>query len=327
MAHAKSDPAARSGYLNASSFGSVLGVWGLGQAWRLAVALWGAPRIVGSALVVLAFAMWAGLLVLYFLQSLRKPEAARDEFLDPVKGSTPALIGISTLLMATGARIDLARTGFWIGIAGLGWHLAFSLWHTGALWRGGRRSSDIAPTLYLPTVAGNFTGAGFLGAYGHADWGWLFLGAGLFAWLGMESLVLQRLWHAEPTVSARPAIGIQFAPAVVCASACLLLDPKISPAVMLMLWGYSLFQMLVGARLHRWLLAEPYTSAHWSYTFGIASSAVCGCKLALLACAPAQVLSVLTFLLANIVIGYLLLRSIGDVLRFFAPGARGPSHR
>ena len=318
MAEAVTSPIVKRPYLNASLFGSVLGVWGLGQAWGLAAVLWGAPRSVGPALLMVAAAIWVGLLLLYLLQTLREPGATRDEFVHPVSGSTPALIGISTLLIATGARPEIAGIGFWIGIVGLGWHLMFSLWHTGVLWRGGRNARDVVPTLYLPTVAGNFTGAGFLGAYGHADRGWLFLGAGAFAWLGMESLVLQRLWHAEPSLSARPAIGIQFAPAVVCACACLLLEPRIPPTAILMLWGYSLFQMLVGARLHRWLLAEPYSPAHWSYTFGVASSAVCGCKLALAGSAPAQLIAVATFLLANLVIGTLLLRSLCDVLRFVA---------
>ncbi|MCQ4437916.1 hypothetical protein NO135_23220, partial [Clostridioides difficile] len=39
------------------------------------------------------------------------------------------------------------------------WHLGFSLWHTGTLWQGGRDSQDTLPTVYLPTVAGNFTSA------------------------------------------------------------------------------------------------------------------------------------------------------------------------
>lgn len=314
-------------YLGTTLFGSVLGVWGLGQSWRLAVPLWDMPHMVGSALVAIAITIWAVLLLLYALQTLNKPASACDEFAHPVRGSTPALIGISTLLIATGAPPEMARVGFWTGVAGMCWHLGFSLWHTGTRWLGGRKASDIQPTLYLPTVAGNFTSAGFLGSYGHADWGWLFLGAGLFSWLGMESLVLQRLWLASPSASGHPAIGIQFAPAVVCASACLILDPTIPPTIILMLWGYSLFQMLVGARLLRWLLAEPWSPAHWSYTFGIASSAVCGCKLALLHCAPARAIAAATFLLANLVIGFLLLRSFVDLFRFIAIKARIASRR
>ena len=56
---------------------------------------------------------------------------------------------------------------------------------------------DTAPTLYLPTVAGNFTSAAALGGLGHPDWGWLFLGAGIFSWLALESLIIQRLWHPK----------------------------------------------------------------------------------------------------------------------------------
>ena len=119
------------------------------------------------------------------------------EFQHPVQGSTPALLAVSTLLIVL-AVLPYSRSLAWIlASAGITWHLIFSLWHTGALWQGGRDNLDTAPTLYLPTVAGNFTSAAALGGLGHPDWGWLFLGAGIFSWLALESLIIQRLWHPK----------------------------------------------------------------------------------------------------------------------------------
>ena len=115
------------GYFGASLFGSVLGICGLGQAWRLAPLLWGAPRSVGPALLLLAFGTWLGLLIVYGLQALRNPLAAREEFLHTISGSTPALLGISTLLTAIAAQSMAPRFGFGLGIAGLCWQLSFSL--------------------------------------------------------------------------------------------------------------------------------------------------------------------------------------------------------
>ncbi|MDY0749079.1 dicarboxylate transporter/tellurite-resistance protein TehA [Paucibacter sp. R3-3] len=301
-------------YAAASLFGSVLGICGLGMAWRLAARIWLLPFEIGTALLVLAVTTWVGLLLQYGFQALRDWPAVLEELRHPITGGTPALVGISTLLIAISARADAPHVGAWIGVAGLAWHLCFSLWHTGTMWRGGLQSGDIAPTLYLPSVAGNFTGAGFLGSYGLPDWGWLFFGAGVFAWLSMESLVLQRIWHAAHSRSAMPTVGIQFAPPVVGGTALLLLKPDIPPAIILMLWGYSLFQMMVGLRLYRWLLAESYSSAYWSYTFGVASSAVCGCKLILLGSDPARTVGLLTFGFANLVVGSLLLRSAFDMV-------------
>lgn len=308
--------------LGAAAFGSVLGINGLAQAWRLAASLWGLPAAIGDALVGVAVAVWAVLMFAYALQALVRPQAARAEFLHPIAGATPALLGISTLLVATTLHADAPGIGAWIGAAGLAWHLGFALWHAGGVWRGGREAAHFTPTLYLPSVGGNLTAAGMLGAYGHADWGWLFLGAGVLSWLAMESLMLQQIWRAPPAPSAAPAIGIQFAPAVVVAVAWMLVDPQAPQGGVLMLWGWAVFQMLVGLRLLRWLLATPWSASYWGYTFGVASSAVVGCKLAQAGVPAARVLGVGTFVFANAVIGGLMVCSARDVLRYVL-GRRG----
>ena len=296
--------------LPASFFGIVLGLSGLGQAWRLSVRLWDMPTVIGEAVLLLSVLVWAVLLVVYVLQAIRRPEIARKEFQHPVQGSTPALLAVSTLLIVL-AVLPYSRSLAWIlAAAGIAWHLAFSLWHTGTQWQGGRDNLDTAPTLYLPAVAGNFTSAAALGGLGHPDWGWLFLGAGIFSWLALESLIIQRLWHPNALPAAqRPLLGIQFAPPAVCAMAWLMLDPGSTDHWLLMLWGYGLFQLLLGMRLGPWLGAQPFSPSYWAYTFGIAATTVCGLKLALAGVGAAQVLAIPVFAGANLFIGYLSLRT------------------
>lgn len=294
----------------ASFFGMVLGLSGLGQAWRLSVLLWGMPPAIGEGLLLLSALVWASLLVIYVLQAVRHPEFVRKEFQHPVQGSTPALLAVSTLLIVL-AVLPYSRPLAWIlASARIAWHLIFSLWHTGALWQGGRDNLDTAPTLYLPTVAGNFTSAAALGGLGHPDWGWLFLGAGIFSWLALESLIIQRLWHPKALpIAQRPLLGIQFAPPVVCAMAWMMLAPGSSDHWLLMLWGYGLFQLLLGLRLGPWLGAQPFSPSYWAYTFGVAAATVCGLKLALAGVGAAQVLAIPVFVGANIFIIYLTLRT------------------
>jgi tellurite resistance protein len=173
----------------ASFFGMVLGLSGLGQAWRIAAQLWQLPHLIGECLLLLAGLVWAVLLLGYIWQAIRHFDLVRAEFLHPVQGGTPALLGVSTLLIVL-AVLPYSHTAAWVLTAvGISWHLLFALWHTGTLWQGGRDTLDTAPTLYLPTVAGNFTSAAALGALGHADWGWLFLGAGVFSWLALPATV------------------------------------------------------------------------------------------------------------------------------------------
>ena len=296
--------------LPASFFGMVLGLSGLGQAWRIAARLWGMPALIGEGVLLLAGLVWLALLVSYVRQAVQHPAIARNEFLHPVQGSTPALLAISTLLIVLAVEPYSRPLAWTLALAGISWHLAFSLWHTGALWQGGRDALDTAPTLYLPTVAGNFTSAAALGGLGHPDWGWLFLGAGMFSWLALESLIIQRLWNPKAVPAAqRPLLGIQFAPPVVCAMAWLILAPGSSDHWLLMLWGYGLFQLLLGIRLGAWLGEQPFAPSYWAYTFGIAAATVSGLKLALAGVAVAQTLSIPVFIGANLFIGYMSLRT------------------
>ncbi len=300
----------------ASFFVMVLGLSGLGQAWRIAAHLWQLPALIGESLLLLAGMVWAVLLLTYCLQAIRHFELVKAEFLHPVQGGTPALLGVSTLLIVL-AVLPYSLTAAWLlTIAGISWHLVFSLWHTGTLWQGGRDTLDTAPTLYLPTVAGNFTSAAALGALGHADWGWLFLGAGVFSWLALESLIIQRLWHPKTMpVAQRPLLGIQFAPPVVCAMACLMLIPGSTEPWLLMLWGYGLFQLLLGLRLGRWLGAQAFAPSYWAYTFGVAATTVSGLKLAAAGLPSAQWLAIPIFAGANLFIGYLAFRTVQLLLR------------
>lgn len=300
----------------AAYFGAVLGLSGMGQAWRVAHRLWGVPPWISEAVLAVATLVWASLLLAYLVRALRDRAGVLAEMHHPVQGGTPALLAVSTLLIAL-AAVPYSTPGAWVlATLGLAWNLGYSLWHTGQLWQGGRQPQDTVPTLYLPTVAGNFTSAAALGALGHADWGWLFLGMGVFSWLSLEPLFVQRFWQT-PGLPApqRATLGIQFAPAVVCAMAWLLLAPGTTDHWVLMLWGYGLFQLALGLRLGAWLGAQPYSAAYWAYTFGISAATVTTLKLALSGVGAAQVLAVPVFVGANLFIGVLALRSGARVLR------------
>lgn len=160
--------------ISASFFGIVLGLSGLGQAWRVAVTLWGLPGLVGEGVLLSATLTWAILLTRYLWQAVCCPEVVRQEFLHPVQGSTPALLAVSTLLVVLAVLPYSRPLASALAVLGVGWHLVFSLWHTGMLWQGGREPLDTIPTLYLPSVAGNFTSAAALGAQAFAPSYWAY---------------------------------------------------------------------------------------------------------------------------------------------------------
>jgi len=89
----------------------------------------------------------------------------------------------------------------------------------------------------------------------------------------------------------------------------LMLDPGAADRWLLMLWGYGLFQLLLGLRLGPWLGAQPFSPSYWAYTFGVAAATVCALKLALAGVVAAQILAPPIFVGANLFIGYLSLRT------------------
>jgi tellurite resistance protein len=70
--------------------------------------------------------------------------------------------------------------------------------------------------LHLPTVAGRFVAGIVASGLGFHDWGQFMFGMGLFSWLAVESILLNRMYNSPSMTSKlRPTLGIQLAPPVV----------------------------------------------------------------------------------------------------------------
>jgi hypothetical protein len=81
-------------------FGIVLGLAGLGNAWRAATAAWQVPAVVGEALMAAATVVWVIVVALYALKwAFLRPQAIA-EALHPVQCCFIGLGGVSTMLVA-----------------------------------------------------------------------------------------------------------------------------------------------------------------------------------------------------------------------------------
>lgn len=90
-----------------------------------------------------------------------------------------------------------------------------------------------------------------------------------------------------------------------------------------MLWGYGLFQLLLGIRLGAWLGEQPFSPLLLGLYLRD-SGAICGLKLALAGVASAQVLALPVFMGANGFIGYLTLHALRTC---FSPASYCQSQR
>jgi tellurite resistance protein len=302
--------------VSCSLFSIVVGLAGLGNSWRVAHSVWRLPAVVGESLFLTAASIWLVLLCFYAMKWLRNWEGAIEELQHPTDCSFISLIGISTLLIASGAIPYSRNLALVLFVTGALWAAAYAVWSTGAVWRTDRSHESITAALYLPTVAGSFVTGTVAAAVGFEGCAQLAFGAGLFSWLAIESVLMQRLYGVAPLPAfQRPGLGIQFAPPVVGAVTYLTICGNRPDIFARILIGYGLLQAFTLARLSLWILEQPFTPAYWAFTFGAASLATALLKMQLGGeSGVIPEIAPYAFAAANIVIGAITLGTLKWVL-------------
>ncbi|MEE3623896.1 dicarboxylate transporter/tellurite-resistance protein TehA [Nitrospirillum sp. BR 11752] len=301
----------------AAFFGIVLGLTGLGGCWRAAHDAWGLPAAAGEALMAMGGAVWAIVLLLYGAKWVNHRAAAMAEVNHPVQCCFIGLAGVATMLVAGGALPHSRPVALALYIPGAVFTLLFAVWRTGGLWQGDRDPATTTAVLYLPTVAGSFVAGIVAAALGYREAGQMAFGAGFFAWLAIESVLLHRLLTAPGLAAAlRPTLGVQLAPPVVGALALISVAPDLPPVFPRLLVGYGLLQALVLARLLPWILKDGFTPAYWAFTFGATALATTPIRLAARGDTGLMAdLAPVLFLVANGVVGVVALGTVWCILQ------------
>ena len=259
----------------ASFFGMLLGLIGLGVAWREAVVVFGAPVWVAEAIMALAVAIWLTLITLYTGKLLTAREAIRTEWSHPVQSAFVALAPITTMLVSIAVAPyakPLAQGLYAVGAAGT---LCFVVWHTGVVWKSERSFEATTPILYIPTVAGGLVMAIAGANLGYLDFARLCFGFGFFGWLSLESIIIRRPIEHPPTPPMlRPALGIQFGPPTVGCVAYLAVTAGPPDLLAQGLLGYGAVQTLILIRLLPWVREQPFSPSYWGFSFGTAALSV-----------------------------------------------------
>lgn len=264
----------------AAYFGIVLGLAGLGNAWRAATQAWHVPGGIAELIYLIAGIVWAALIVLYICKALMAPEKLAAEVAHPVQCCFIGLAGVSTMLIAGGLVPHWPAVAYIVFAIGFVFTLGFGIWRTGGLWRGEREPGTTTAVLYLPTVAGSFVSATVISALGHPDWGQLAFGAGVFSWLAMESVLLHRLLTGPTTPAPlRPTLGVQLAPAPVGALAYIAVSGGTPDVFVHALIGYGLLQLFILARLSPWIAEAGAVPGFWAFSFGATAIAAAPLRL------------------------------------------------
>ncbi|MBR1089141.1 dicarboxylate transporter/tellurite-resistance protein TehA [Bradyrhizobium manausense] len=313
----------------AAFFGIVLGLAGLGSAWRAAHQVWHLPAIVGEIILALASVVWAVLIALFALRWIFARAESLHEAHHPVQCCFIGLAGVSTMLIALAAEPYSRLVALSLFGLGSAFTLGFALWRTGLLWRGNRDHTATTPVLYLPTVAGGFVTAGVSAALGYPDWGQLAFGVALFSWFAIESVLLHRLYIVETLpIALRPTLGIQLAPPVVGAVSYLAINGGVPDMFAHVLVGYGLMMALLLLRLLPWIMEQPFSVSYWSFTFGATALAIAPIRMVGHGDTGAiALLAPYLFAVANVVVGLIALGTLRLIIqgRLLPPPVAAPS--
>ena len=291
-------------------FGMVLGIGGLGAAWRVAHRVWGYPAWIGETLLLGAAVLWCAWIALFAAKWIWRRPVAAAEFADPIQSFGLGLVPMATMMASIALGRYAPGLALTIFVAGLVAGIALTAWLIGGLWQGGRGLETVSPLMILPSVGTAYTGALAASALGYKELASLLWGPGLVTWILMDSVILLRmLMHPLPP-PLRPTVGIQLAPPTVGCLAYLSFAGEPDRVVTILL-GYGLLQVMILVRLNRWIMALPFGPGLWAFTFGVA--ALSGSTLLCLERQPASLVGSLAwpaFLAANAFIGWIAVRTL-----------------
>lgn len=290
-------------------FSIAVGLLAWSQLWSYATTLWQLPLQYAHVARGIALSVWFILLVVFVWQRMVVTRLTVDSLKQLTASPLMALLFVATLLASMQLQPWFASAAFALFLVTLLLQLLFSLWWMGRFWQGLQQPDEHYASIYLPAVAQNLVASMAASVFGWPNLAVLLFGAGVFSWLAIESLVMQRAARADAMPAAqRPLQGIQIAPAVVTGLAYLMLEPDSANLLIKMLLGYGCYQLLVAIRLLPWTFKAGAHMGFWSFSFGVMASAQISVLLALMTPAERtwQVLSVFMFALANTVVVVLL---------------------
>lgn len=249
-------------------FAMVMGVAGLGLAWRKAHEVLAAPQLVGEALLALSAVLFALIAGLYAAKMLRHPMAMLGEFNHPIRANFFPTVSISLLLLASGAFPH------WPGVAEALWMVGAALHLTLTVRTVGRwivHKHDIGhlnPAWFIPVV-GNII-VPLLGVrLGYPDLSWFFFSVGVVFWLLLFAVVLYRVVFHEEDLPPRmvPTLFILLAPPAIGFLSYVALIGGGLDGFARILISTAAFLFLVLASMGRRFLALPFAVSWWAFTF------------------------------------------------------------
>ena len=311
-------------YVPVPLFATVMGLSGLGLAWRMAAAALGWPGWPGETLLAAAAACFVLLACTYVAKAARFGAAVAAEFQHPVVVNFFPAISIGLMLLAAGVLPyqPAAANGIWLAGAALQLLLAVIIM---ARWIA--RNFEIhhaSPAWFIPVV-GNIVAPITGVRLGYVEPSWFFFAIGLTFWLVLFPIVVNRIvFHDQLPAQFVPTLFILMAPPAVGFLAYIELNGGQLDALARVLLFGAVFIALLLVALMRLFLAVPFAISWWAYTFPSAAVALALLRyLQSVGGTVPRLLAIVALLVATAIVGVVTVRTLAALLgrRLFVPQA------
>lgn len=303
-------------------FAVVMGIGGLGLAWRRGHEAFALPAAIGEAVLALAALLLVAIAALYLAKAIRFPAAVAGEYDHPIRINFFPAITISLLIVAAAALPYDRTVAEVVWLAGTVGHLVFALaifnrWIT--------RNVEIHhsnPSWFIPVV-GNILVPIAGVRLGYADVSWFFFAIGLVFWVILFTIVLYRIvFHDQLPSRFLPTLFILIAPPAIGFVAYLQLNGDAMDGLARTLFAVALFITLLLATMMRLFWRLPYAVSWWAFTFPSAAMAIAALRYYELSpTVPTAAIATVALAAATAIIAVVALRTIQALIagRLFVP--------
>lgn len=264
-------------------FAVVMGVAGLGIAWRKAHHTLGVSPLIGELVLLLATVLFGSIAVLYALKLLRHADEVRDEFRHPVRANFFPAFSVSLLLLAA-AALPYSRLGATVLFAvGAALHLTFTIHLLGRWITRNYEIKHSNPAWFIPVV-GNILVPIPGTQLGYVELSWFFFAVGLVFWIVLFTILFYRIvFHDQMPAKIVPTLFIFIAPpSIGFLSYVGLTGGPLDGGARILIYVALLLTLLL-LSLYRQFLSVPFAVSWWAYTFPLDSVATASLEFAELA--------------------------------------------
>lgn len=259
--------------ISLSLFSAVMGIAGLGLAWRKAGPVLGVAPWIGEVLIFTSVLVFAWIAIAYGIKIALAPQAMRSEIKDLVRFSFAATVPLCLQLLAA-AVLPLDHA-----LAMLMWCAAVAMQFVLVLiilrrWtQGANARAHLKPSILLPT-AGLLLGPATGVTLGFIELSWMMFAVGVFLWLLFMALLLERMFFEMPlTEDELPLVAILVSPPALAFTSYIALNQFLIDGFARGLF-YAVVFLVIFVMLRAGQFARSkFTLAWWSFTFPAAAAA------------------------------------------------------